>query len=459
MYQPCVSPNWDTALAAKALLDAGMDPAHPALGRAADWLIENQIFRPGDWSVHRPGLEPGGWAFEFANDWYPDVDDSAVILMVLQRLPMAPTPAGRRADRLRPQLDARHAEPRRRLRRLRHRQHGRLPEPHPVRRHGGDDRPADRGPDRSAPRAAWASIGYGADFGRARRAIEFLRQTQRADGSWWGRWGVNFIYGTWSRARRPRGDRRGHARAVRPPRRRLAHGAAERRRRLGRDDRVVRRRALAGQGESTPSQTAWALLGLLAADGPRSAAVERGVDYLLRTPATRRHLERSGSSPGTGFPRHFYLRYHLYRHYFPLMALGAVPAAAARRRRRWTMSVGIDRLAVYVPAYALPLPELARGARRAAGEADGGARRARDGDRAAVRGRRSRSPRRAGARCLRARRTSIPARSACSSSRPRRAVDHAKPVGIFVHELLGIGRHCRVVRAEARLLRAAPRRS
>ena len=97
MYQPCVSPNWDTALAAKALLEAGMDPAHPALARAGEWLVANQIFRPGDWSVVNPSLEPGGWAFEFANDWYPDVDDTAVILMVLQAL--LPGTVGRFAGR------------------------------------------------------------------------------------------------------------------------------------------------------------------------------------------------------------------------------------------------------------------------------------------------------------------------------------------------------------------------
>jgi squalene-hopene/tetraprenyl-beta-curcumene cyclase len=97
MYQPCVSPNWDTALAMKALLEAGMDPSHPALGRGADWLVANQIFRPGDWSVLNPRLEPGGWAFEFANDSYPDVDDSAVILMVLRELPIAATQPGKRA--------------------------------------------------------------------------------------------------------------------------------------------------------------------------------------------------------------------------------------------------------------------------------------------------------------------------------------------------------------------------
>ena len=85
-FQPCVSPTWDTALAAKALLDSGCGAGHPALTRAADWLIANQIFKPGDWQIYNPELEPGGWAFEFANDWYPDVDDSAVILMVLERI-------------------------------------------------------------------------------------------------------------------------------------------------------------------------------------------------------------------------------------------------------------------------------------------------------------------------------------------------------------------------------------
>ena len=97
MYQPCVSPNWDTALTMKALLDAGLEPSHPSLARAAEWLIAHQIFRPGDWSVYNPRLEPGGWAFEFANDWYPDVDDSAVILMGLRQLPIAETRAGSRA--------------------------------------------------------------------------------------------------------------------------------------------------------------------------------------------------------------------------------------------------------------------------------------------------------------------------------------------------------------------------
>ena len=121
-FQPCVSPTWDTALMAKALLDSGMPADHPALVRAADWLIDHQIFAPGDWSVHNPDLEPGGWAFEFANDWYPDVDDTAVILMVLAAHPghRSDPPAPR--DRHRNDLGARHAEPQRRVGRVRHRQ-------------------------------------------------------------------------------------------------------------------------------------------------------------------------------------------------------------------------------------------------------------------------------------------------------------------------------------------------
>src|SRR5262249_56910163 len=94
---PCVSPTWDTALTCKALLDSGVSGAHPALVRAAEWLIANQIFVPGDWSVRNPQLEPGGWAFEFANDWYPDTDDTAVILMALQRIEVPDRIAYRRA--------------------------------------------------------------------------------------------------------------------------------------------------------------------------------------------------------------------------------------------------------------------------------------------------------------------------------------------------------------------------
>jgi squalene-hopene/tetraprenyl-beta-curcumene cyclase len=320
MYQPCVSPNWDTALAAKALLDAGMDPAHPALARAGEWLVANQIFRPGDWAVRRPELQAGGWAFEFANDWYPDVDDSAVILMVLQALPLAQTPAGRRAiayglewtlgmqsrDGGYGAFDVDNTS-------------------HFMNRIPFADMEAMIDPPTEDLTGRllhlMATIGYGMDFGRARRAVEFLRRTQRPEGSWWGRWGVNFIYGTWCALT----GLAAIGEDLRAPyvRRAVEWLRARQNADGGWGETVASYddERLAGQGESTPSQTAWALLGLLAADDPRSEAVERGIAWLVRAQGPDGTWEERLFT-GTGFPRHFYLRYHLYRHYFPLMALG-----------------------------------------------------------------------------------------------------------------------------------------
>ena len=178
------------------------------------------------------------------------------------------------------------------------------------------------------------AYGYDLRFHRARRAREFLLRTQRPDGAWWGRWGVNFIYGTWSvlSAACARSATISHAPHVRRAVAWLtAHQNADGG--WGETHRILRRRALAGCGESTPSQTAWAILGLLAGEDGVQPAVLRGVDYLLE----RQRRDGSGTRrafTGTGFPRHFYLRYDMYRNYFPLMALGQARAAARRRRRR-----------------------------------------------------------------------------------------------------------------------------
>lgn len=328
MYQPCVSPNWDTALGARALLDAGCDPAHPALGRAADWLVANQIFKPGDWSVTNPRLEPGGWAFEFANDWYPDVDDSAVILTVLQELPIAKTDAGRRAiaaglnwtlgmqswnggyGAFDTNNDADFLN--------------RIPF---ADMEAMIDAPTEDLTGRLLH--LMGTVGYRMEHGRARRALAFLRRTQRPDGSWWGRWGVNFVYGTWcalaglERIGEDMGAPYVRAAVEWLTTHQNADGG------WGETIASYDDERLAGTGDSTASQTAWALLGLLAAGEARSPAVERGVAWLLERQTDDGTWEEPQFT-GTGFPRHFYLRYHLYRHYFPLMALGQYRARTRR---------------------------------------------------------------------------------------------------------------------------------
>jgi squalene-hopene/tetraprenyl-beta-curcumene cyclase len=324
-FQPCVSPTWDTALTCKALLDSGLPADHAALTRAADWLIDNQILRPGDWSVYNPELEPGGWAFEFANDWYPDVDDSAVILMVLKRIASRDP---RRTDRavaagLNWTLGMQS-------------------------RNGGwgafdtnnDSEFLNRIPfaDMEAmidpPSEDLAgrllemmgTYGYDLRFNRARRARAFLLRTQRADGAWWGRWGVNFIYGTWSAL----SGLRAIGEDLRAPHvcRAVAWLKTHQNADGGWGETIASYddERLAGCGESTPSQTAWAILGLLAGEDGVNEEARSGIAYLLERQRDDGQWDETLFT-GTGFPRHFYLRYDMYRNYFPLMALGA-----ARRR-------------------------------------------------------------------------------------------------------------------------------
>jgi squalene-hopene/tetraprenyl-beta-curcumene cyclase len=319
-FQPCVSPTWDTALAAKALLDSGLAPDHPSLTRAAEWLIANQIFKPGDWQVYNPGLPPGGWAFEFANDWYPDVDDTAVILMVLKRIVVADDD---RKD---------HAIA-----------HGVSWALGMQSRNGGwgaFDTDNDAQFLNQIPFAdmeamidpptedltgrlleLMGTLGYGLEAHRAARARDFLLRTQRPDGSWWGRWGANFIYGTWSVLSGLHAI--GEELAAPHVRRAVAWLKAHQNPDGGWGEslRSYEDETCAGQGVSTASQTAWALLGLLAGEPAVTDAVRRGVDYLLDTQRADGTWDEAPFT-GTGFPRHFYLRYDMYRNYFPLMALG-----------------------------------------------------------------------------------------------------------------------------------------
>ncbi len=319
-FQPCVSPTWDTALTAKALLDSGLPGDHPRLMHAAEWLIANQIFRPGDWSVLNPRLEPGGWAFEFANDWYPDTDDTAVILMVLDRIAARDPAAKRRAL----------AAGANWVLGMQSRNGGwgafdtdntaeflnRIPF---ADMEAMIDPPTEDLTGRLLE--LMGNLGFDRSYGRARRALAFLGRTQRADGAWWGRWGGNFIYGTWSALAGLRAI--GEPLDAPPVQRAVAWLAAHQNTDGGWGETLASYddETLAGRGVSTPSQTAWAVLGLLAGTPGVTAAVVGGVRHLLDTQRPDGGWDEQEFT-GTGFPRHFYLRYWMYRDYFPLMALG-----------------------------------------------------------------------------------------------------------------------------------------
>jgi squalene-hopene/tetraprenyl-beta-curcumene cyclase len=342
IFQPCVSPTWDTALAMRAMLDAGLPADHPALARAAGWLIDNQIFVPGDWSVYNPDLDPGGWAFEFANDWYPDVDDSAVILMVLRRLALA--------DRARAERAIARGTSWTLGMQCRNGGYAAFDTDNDARflneipfadMKAMIDPPTEDLTGRVLE--LMGGSGFDLDYSRARRARDFLLRAQRADGSWWGRWGSNFIYGTWSallglRAIGEDMDAPYVKRAVAWLEQHQNADGGWGETLASYDDET-----LAGRGPSTPSQTAWAIMGLVAARRTASPAIERGVRYLTSTQQDGTWAEEPFT--GTGFPGHFYLRYTMYREYFPLMALGQVRAALGAAATV-PLSFGRERIAV-----------------------------------------------------------------------------------------------------------------
>ncbi len=316
-FQPCVSPVWDTAIAAFALGELGA--ASPAsLTRAADWLLDKEVRRKGDWAVKRPDLEPGGWAFEFANEYYPDIDDTAMVLLAL--------------------MHAKATDPERQARAERRAVNWLLGMQSSDGGWAAFDVDNNWGLLNKVPFAdhnamldptcpditgrvmeALCRRGFGPEHPAIARAIEYLLRTQEEEGSWRGRWGVNYLYGTFLALRglRASGYRGGGAAVAR---------AASWIRSVQNSD--------GGWGESpagysrecfvpalsTASQTAWALLGLAAAGDTTSAAARRGVDYLIATQNPDGTWNEDATT-GTGFPEVFYLTYHLYRQYFPVMAL------------------------------------------------------------------------------------------------------------------------------------------
>ncbi|TDD85155.1 squalene--hopene cyclase [Actinomadura rubrisoli] len=316
--EACQSPVWDTVLAMNALADAGLPAGHPALERAAEWVIREEVKGPGDWSVRRPGLPPGGWAFEFDNDCYPDTDDTAEAVLALGRVahPQA-GPAIERGLRWMAGMASRDggfaafdADNTRALcRKLPFCDFGEVIDPPSA--------------DVTAHVVEALCAQGMADSTAVRRAVVWLLKAQEPDGSWFGRWGANHVYGTGSVVPAL------IAAGVRPgkPAIRRAVSWLERHQRddggWGEDLRSYRDPAWIGRGVSTPSQTAWALLALLAAGerGGTSPAVDRGVAWLTA------HQRPDGTwdedhFTGTGFPGDFYINYHLYRLVFPVSALG-----------------------------------------------------------------------------------------------------------------------------------------
>jgi squalene-hopene/tetraprenyl-beta-curcumene cyclase len=316
--QPCLSPVWDTAIAMVALEEAGLPPDHPALIRSAEWLLKNQVLGSGDWQVKNPNVRPGGWVFEFRNDFYPDVDDTAFVLMALQRVDYPDrsrltTAAGLGLDWL-----------------------------VSMQNRDGGWGAFDHNNDRSAlthipfadhnamidPSSADVTArvleclgrnGWPATHPAIERGVKYLAKEQTPEGSWYGRWGVNYVYGT-----------SGVLRALET----IAVSARDYCQRAVAWLRAVQNEdggfgesiasyydpKLQGQGSSTPSQTAWGLIGLLAAADSDDPAVQRAVTHLIDQQNADGSWDEEQFT-GTGFPGVFYLKYHLYRNYFPLYAL------------------------------------------------------------------------------------------------------------------------------------------
>jgi squalene-hopene/tetraprenyl-beta-curcumene cyclase len=324
-FQPALSPIWDTAIAAFALAET--EPRHTALRSAADWMLDREIRRKGDWSVKRPHVEPSGFAFEYRNDFYPDIDDTAMVMLALSKARASNSSKQQACHRR--ALDW--------LLAMQSKDGGWAAFDADNNWEFLSDVPfADHNAmlDPTCPditgRVLESLCAHGLNKKHAavQRGIDYLVRNQQPDGSWYGRWGVAYIYGTCFALR-------GLA----------AAGESDREAHVLRGGEWLRsiQNADGGWGEScasydneifapaesTPSQTAWAILGLIAGGDPSSSSVHHGIEYLLETQRSDGSWDEELAT-GSGFPKVFYLNYHLYKDYFPLLALSAFVKAQAQ---------------------------------------------------------------------------------------------------------------------------------
>jgi squalene-hopene/tetraprenyl-beta-curcumene cyclase len=322
--EACQSPVWDTGLAVTALLDAGLAADDPSIVRAARWLVDEEIHVKGDWSVKRPGLAPAGWAFEFANDGYPDVDDTAEVVLALDRVD--PRAVDGVAGAVKRGVDW--------VIGMQSRDGGwaafdadntrRLVEKLPFCDFGAViDPPSADVTAHSLEMLAEQGLAHTEP---AQRGIRWLLDHQEDDGSWFGRWGANFVYGTGAvvPALVAAGIDRTDPVITDAVRWLEEHQNADGG--WGEDLRSYKDASWRGRGASTPSQTAWALLALLAVD-PTTPSVAGGIDWLVSNQRADGGWDEDLYT-GTGFPGDFYINYEMYRIVFPLSALGRYLAAA-----------------------------------------------------------------------------------------------------------------------------------
>jgi squalene-hopene/tetraprenyl-beta-curcumene cyclase len=327
--EACQSPVWDSALSLIGLADSGRDGMEPRLAAVRDWIERKQILDGhGDWKVYNRRGRPGGFSFEHVNSWYPDVDDTAAVVLAF----LKGDPSRRRDPVIERAVD------------------WMLSMQNPDGGWAAFDLENDRLflnqipfsdmdslCDPSTPDVtgrvleALGALGDRRHRAASGRGLAYLRRTQEPEGSWFGRWGVNYVYGTsnvlcgLARQRVPASDPMVR-RALR-----WLESVQNEDGGFGEGLESYADRAAMGRGPSTASQTAWGVMGLLAYRPASDESVARGVGWLLERqvaagPASGSWAEEEFT--GTGFPRHFYLRYHLYRHYFPLMALGRFCAAS-----------------------------------------------------------------------------------------------------------------------------------